>query len=149
MTAPAASRVFDNPAMGRLLRSHLRPRRLIVMSALHAAILLLAVCAANLLNAWADFRAEIDAGRIGFVRLLFGVLILTECLWVSLYVPIRCGMVLYEDRREGCLGELAAFGLSPLRLCAGQVCVVMAGVGRQLLCALPFLSLCVTNFFRN
>jgi len=65
--------VFDNPAMGRLLRSHLRPRRLIVMSALHAAILLLAVCAANLLNAWADFRAEIDAGRIGFVRLLFGV----------------------------------------------------------------------------
>jgi len=140
-TALAASRLFDNPFRGRALRIDVRPGRLGVHLLIHAGLLLLAVYGLNQLFAWDEFQRDV-AMYVGFRRMLFGVLAFFECIWVTLYVPLRCGLVIHSDERNKCLDQIAASGLSPLSIAAGHLGAVLAAICLHLTAALPFFGLC-------
>ena len=131
------TRVFDNAFAGRALRFPLRPGRLGVLLLFHAVLLLLVLYGVHRLHAWTEFRREM-ALEVGFGRVLLGVLACVELLLVTLCVPFRCGLVLYAERRNRCLDQLAASGVSPLSMCWGHLACTIAGVALHLVCALPY-----------
>jgi len=138
----AKSCVFDNPVTGRELRFGLRPGRLMVLLTIHSAILLLTLLVVNRLYTWHEIRRELSP-FVSFGSSLLFMFGIIECAWLTLYLPFRSGSVLLSDRRNRCLDQIAASGLSPLTIYRGHLGTTMGAVMLFLISSLPFFGLCV------
>ena len=137
----AAAPIFDNPSLGRELRTGVRPGRMGVLLLIHAAALLLGLYVASWLGAWGEFHRDLSP-YVDFGRALLGILAGIECAVVTLYVPFRAGLVLYGETRNKCLDQVAASGLSPLSMAWGHLAATLGSVALLLCSGLPYFALC-------
>ena len=138
----APSRLFDNPFRARALRIDVRPGRLGLFMVLHGLILLIALVVLHQVYASEGYGIG-RTHELAFGHALFALVAFVELGLATLYVSVRCGLIVASTRRNRCLDQLAASGLSPISMCWGYFQTCMASVALLFVVALPYFGLCV------
>lgn len=133
-----ATRLFDNPSLGRALRYTFAEKRL--ARAVFVNALLLVVVLAVVQEAFGRGQLGLYSDQISYGRVAFLGLVAIEAVVLSILAPLGSMFLFEAERREECFDQVVASGASPHRVVFGRLLATLAFLGVVLLSSLPFLA---------
>ena len=133
-----ATRLFDNPSLGRALRYTFAEKRL--ARAVFINALLLVVVLAVVQEAFGRGQLGLYSERISYGRVAFLGLVAVEAVVLAILAPLGSMFLFEAERREECFDQVVASGASPHRVLFGRLGATLAFLGVVLLSSAPFLA---------